>query len=312
MDKDRYSIRLVENSDDYASLRDLWCAVFGDEPEYVDHVYESFGCDIEGYIVTDEYGTIVSALTCYKCGTYADKDVYVSYAICTDPAYRGQGLARALTRYVRDLVLAEGGISILSPASQDLESFYEALGYEQHFFSQYCEASSADDEEDIIDPEFAPDTDVSFWGDGDGDFGSFDPDISAEPIDAAAYNTYREKFLADVPHIRLSSNMAEFIKGESAGGNGLFVINGGDAICMIQSAEQPGEFYATELLINPALTEFSSEIGAEIADKLAGHFGQEKMLYQTPGYGKCQSMLAASSDVKATLESSAYFGFPID
>ena len=170
------------------------------------------------------------------------------------------GLAGELTSFVRDIVISDpgavftladgtpitgkGGVSLVSPAEESLINFYEALGYKRHFFADYKIAFSdsafdnaASDEGDFIEPEFAEGADVSIWGDDTGDIdgaGVFDPGVSLTPVKADEYNSYRESFLADIPHIALSGKMLEFIKSESLNGDGLYVINGGDAVCMIQ------------------------------------------------------------------------------
>ena len=105
MDKKGIEIKTAEyGSEEYKGLRALWCEVFGDEPDYVDAFYENFGDDITGYVAADETGRVCSALTCHLCGTYGDRPVYVSYAVCTRDDMRGQGLAAELITFVRDRV----------------------------------------------------------------------------------------------------------------------------------------------------------------------------------------------------------------
>ena len=169
-----YRVETVDSKDKYEGLRDLWCRVFGDEPGFVDFFYESFGGDIRGYVICNDAGKTISALTCFRCGVFRDAPgdaegrqahdapdgpgggagglpVYVSYAICTDPEYRGQGHAAALTEYVRSIVTAPrgtvihgeddglpaaeglGGISLVSPAEESLIGYYDRLGYRETF-----------------------------------------------------------------------------------------------------------------------------------------------------------------------------------
>ena len=365
----------------YAGLRDLWCKVFGDEPGYVDHTYDSFGDDIEGYIITDESGQTVSALTCYLCGTYCStestptdpgsKPVYVSYAICTDPASRGLGLAGKLTSIVRDIVTApaettfvfadgtettgKNGLSIVSPAEPSLVDFYKGLSYTEHFYASVHATSVDDFGEDpdsdfgagFLEPELDSDVDVTYWGgDSDESTGDFYSKPKLEPISASDYNAYRERFLADVPHVALSDAMAEFVQTESHGGSGLYLINGGDAICMLQGIYKEGDYesaaFAAELLVNPRLKEFSCEIDDEIAAGIAEHFGVGTITYRAPDEGcyqsgcpddgagpsadgYCQSMISARADWTGSGSASnssanigfesaglPYFGFPID
>ena len=230
-----------DRNNKYAGLRDLWCRVFGDEPGFVDFFYESFGGDITGYVICNDAGKVISALTCFRCGVFRDPSgnaegrpaldavddqardtedaedgqgdgadglpVYVSYAICTDPEYRGHGYAAALTDYVRKVVTAPrgtviyeeddrlpaaeglGGISLVSPAEESLVGYYDGLGYRENFFvDEHLVRAGADDlpgdEDEFAGADFgaisAADTgrfetagDTRFWGlgpDGNADF----------------------------------------------------------------------------------------------------------------------------------------------
>ena len=226
-----YRVETVDSKDKYEGLRDLWCRVFGDEPGFVDFFYESFGGDIRGYVICNDAGKTISALTCFRCGVFRDAPgdaegrqahdapdgpgggagglpVYVSYAICTDPEYRGQGHAAALTEYVRSIVTAPrgnvihgegdglpaaeglGGISLVSPAEESLIGYYDRLGYRETFFvdehAVHAGEEELPEEEDwsvgaeageqsayIETSEQSAAADTRFWGlgpDGNADF----------------------------------------------------------------------------------------------------------------------------------------------
>ena len=149
-----------DKNNEYEGIRYLWCRVFGDDPEFVDFFYRSFGRDIAGYAICSDEGKTVSAVTCFRCGIFRDPEggsadgmpVYVTYAVCTDPEYRGHGYAAVLTDYVREVVTAPrgavlhedddefpaaeglGGISLVSPAEESLIGYYAGLGYMESFF----------------------------------------------------------------------------------------------------------------------------------------------------------------------------------
>ena len=226
-----YRVETVDSKDKYEGLCDLWCRVFGDEPGFVDFFYESFGGDIRGYVIRNDAGKTISALTCFRCGVFRDAPgdaegrqahdapdgpgggagglpVYVSYAICTDPEYRGQGHAAALTEYVRSIVTAPrgtvihgeddglpaaeglGGISLVSPAEESLIGYYDRLGYRETFFvdehAVHAGEEELPEEEDwavgaeageqsayIETSEQSAAADTRFWGlgpDGNADF----------------------------------------------------------------------------------------------------------------------------------------------
>ena len=317
MDKKGFRIETAEyGSAEYMGLRDLWCGVFGDPPDYVDAFYENFGDDIRGYVVTDEAGRVCSALTCHRCGTYEGRPVYVNYAVCTRDDMRGQGFAAMLISFVRDRVAESGGISIVSPAEPSLVSYYAELGYEPHFFA---------DERAVMSPEF----DLEEYD----DFDEFDLDIEGtdptpfraeldlQRIPAEKYHIYREAFLAGQPHIEPSDEMLSLIESETMNGCGLYSINRGDAICAVSHAD-PARVVLAELILNPILKELSLDIDSEIASMMARQFGAVETVFSTPGYGGCQGMIYGLPDKTAEADEESgelyeeyyaepYYGFPI-
>lgn len=311
----------------YEGLRDLWCRVFGDEPGFVDLVYSIFGEDAAGYVIRSDAGKAVSALTCYRCGDLGGVPVYVIYAVSTDPEYRGLGLAGRITEYVRKAVTAPkgsvitfrddpdaegmGGIAIVSPAEDSLSAFYGKLG-----FAHTCKVRVTTLDASSDDEEFIPDEDE--------DFEAFEPGFSIAPAEGAEYNMYREAFLSGIEHVALSDAMLRLVRAESMGGSGLMAINGGDAVCAVRGLEPDGpgekELYITELVVNPALREFSEEIENEIALRLMRHYSADKVTFRTPVWegGSCEP---SEAEQGITLQSMAsgngdteefYFGFPLE
>ena len=320
-------IEPADTEEKYLGLRALWCDVFGDSPEYVDGVFECLGADIRGYVALDREDNVCSALTCYKCGRYEDMPVYVSYAVCTAEERRGQGIAGRLVSFVRDLILQGGGLPLISPAELSLEAFYSKLGYEPHFYVSERAVMSPEFDDEAYDDFDEYDLDFG----EDSDAGAFEPGLSLEPLSINKYNRYREAYLTGRPHIELSGSMLELIRRESLNGNGLFEVNGGDAICVISETD-PGQTVISELIINPLLLELSLDIDSEIASMIAAYFGSIEAVYRTPGYGRCQSMTAGlcmkkdlRHDVSAVSGKSidddeeqtylfreAYYGFSLD
>ena len=331
-------IRKVTSTEEYAGLRDLWCRVFGDEPEFVDAFYRRFGADlsfseekgeIAGYVICDD-GRVVSALTLYRCGTmyipdpgetmdeedpvifpdreFAGLPVYVTYAVCTDPGYRGRGYAGRLTEHVKKTVTEDlRALSVVSPAEPELEDYYGSFGYEKGFFAFEGKAFS-----DIL----MYDEDMF---DDDDDFDAFDPGLSVVSAGAALYNRYREAFLSGRPHIEPSKAMLRLMESESMDGCGLCSINRGDAICVISEAG-PARVVLTELILNPVLEELSMGIDAEIAAMIAKHFDAAETVYITPGPGGCQGMVCGLTpeddgpyheDGSAGFTEEPYYGFPV-
>ena len=307
-----FSIEKADTAERYEGLRDLWCRVFGDAPEYVDAFYGNFGGDITGYTAVDENGSVCSALTRHLCGTYEGRPVYVSYAICTREDMRGKGLAAALASLTRDEAAADGGISILSPAEPSLVSYYEQLGYEPYFFAVEETAMSPDLDSEEFDDFTEFDLDIE-----GADPAPVTADLDLRSIPACEYNRYREEFLSGRPHIEPSAAMLRLIESETKDGQGLYLINRGDAICAVSSADAEA-VRITELIPSPALKAFSSDIDYEIASQLAKHFGSARAVYTTPGAGACQGMIWGLTDGTGTRAGAEeefcgepYYGFPI-
>ena len=313
MEKKDFEIKPAEyQSPEYIGLRALWCGVFGDTAAYVDAFYENFIDDIMGYVVTDEKGDVCSALTCHLCGTYGDRPVYVSYAVCTREDMRGHGLAARLISFARDKVTDAGGISVVSPAEPSLISYYAELGYEPHFFA--AERAVMSPEFDLEEFDDFDEFDLDIEG---ADPTPFRAEIDLQRIPAEKYSIYREAFLTGQPHIEPSPEMLSMIESESMNGCGLYSINRGDAICAVSYAD-PAKVVLTELILNPVLKELSFDIDSEIASMIARHFGAAETLFTTPGYGRCQGMacgLPEEPEVQAEeyeYYGDPYYGFPIE
>ncbi len=313
MDIKGFEIKTAEyGSAEYEGLRSLWCMVFDDAPADVDAFYENFGDDISGYVVTDETGSVCSALSCHLCGTYENMPVYVSYAVCTRKDMRGKGLAAGLISFVRDKVTEAGGISIVSPAEPSLVSYYAGLGYEPHFFVA---------ERAVMSPEFDLD-EYDDFDEFDLDIEGADPtpfraELDLQRMPAEKYNIYREAFLVGQPHIEPSSEMLSLIESGSMDGCSLYSVNRGDAICAV-SYMDPAKVKVTELILNPVLKELSLDIDTEIASMIAKHFGAAETIFATPGYGKCQGMICGlpqkprDQNEEYEYYGEPYYGFPME
>lgn len=182
--------RITKASPDYPALRELWCQVFGDSPEYVDAFYDNWGDQIWG-VVLKEGRAVVSALTCFALGTLRGHQVIATYAVCTAPPARGKRYGSLITEYARDLVIHSGAISILSPAEPSLVDFYKPLGYEPNF------------------------TSCHFNNPGFGATGSTSTSDSASgfyEITASQYWQLREELLSDVPHVIPSARTRTWVE----------------------------------------------------------------------------------------------------
>lgn len=183
--------KITIQSSEYPKLRSLWSDVFGDEPAYVDSFYKHWGKDIWGCVLSDD-GGVRSALTCFRMGALGGREVWISYAICTDPSARGLGYGSIITEYARDIVVSEGGVSMLCPAEASLVGFYEKLGYHPCGYTMTAEKISRFGE--LIQTD-----------DASKDF---------ERISADEYFNLREEKLAGISHVKLGQKAKEWIKLE--------------------------------------------------------------------------------------------------
>lgn len=292
---------IKKDTNEYAEVISLWHEVFSDDETFIDDFYRLTNATC--YVLEVE-GSIRSCLSLYPAGTMAvcdasegitSKDVFVSYAILTAPDSRGKGYAGTLVTYVRDAVLNRRGLSLICPAEPSLVDFYSQLGYRPHFYS----ATKCEDTDDSIS-------------------------VHAEPIDFEKYGRYREHFLADQPHISLNRNALEFAEYNSFGEKGLYLINGGDAICVLEDFEN-GELTITELIIDPMLLSRSSEVDLQIAAGIASQFGADTVRYRKPAEKiftilngnrlpedmYIQGMIAGADD-SSDSQYYPYYGFPMD
>ena len=106
----------------------LWQQAFGDPAETVDAFFRTGFSPNRCHILwADE--KIVSALYWFDCFVDDQKIAYI-YAVATDEAYRGRGLAHRLMEETHGILQNRGYLgAILVPGSVQLQAFYEGIGY---------------------------------------------------------------------------------------------------------------------------------------------------------------------------------------
>lgn len=111
--------------------RELWQRVFGDDRAFID-LYLTEVYRPENMLVRcDEAGHIVSMLHIVEIETIYGPTGYL-YAIATDEAWRGRGLASALIEEAVEELRRRGMAAVmLIPSHEDLKAFYERLGFEE-------------------------------------------------------------------------------------------------------------------------------------------------------------------------------------
>lgn len=111
-----------------SQLRTLWKQAFGDTDAFLDCFFETAysphrcRCVYVG-------DALAAMLYWFDCSWNGKKLAYL-YAVATDPAFRGQGLCRALIEDTHRHLQALGyDGSILVPRTEELFAMYEKLGY---------------------------------------------------------------------------------------------------------------------------------------------------------------------------------------
>ena len=108
-------------------LKRLWKTVFGDPDDFIDAFFQiAYSPDRCRYLTQD--GQIVSALYWFDCQCQGRKLAYL-YAVATDPAHRGKGLASQLLNETHSHLQALGYSGAVLKPAEGLFPFYERLGY---------------------------------------------------------------------------------------------------------------------------------------------------------------------------------------
>lgn len=109
-------------------LRQLWKEAFGDSDAYLDIFFQTaFSQDRCRCLCID--GQLAAALYWFDC-CWEDKPLAYLYAVATRETFRKQGLASRLINDTHQHLQSRGYVgSLLVPASTELFSLYEKLGY---------------------------------------------------------------------------------------------------------------------------------------------------------------------------------------
>lgn len=123
---------------DLPSLTSLWQRCFGDSEASVKEFWKVFD-QITVFIAREKQPV---AMLCALPVTYFDEagealPASYLYAICTDSAYRKQGICAQLMAYAeRTLKNTGSAFAFLTPASDDLFDFYRKMGYQTAFYHE--------------------------------------------------------------------------------------------------------------------------------------------------------------------------------
>ncbi len=128
-------IRFAEPGD-RPRLMALWALIFGDPPEAVEGYFARRHED-ENMLVSVEDGILCGMLSMLPMTLIARGAEYPAryvYAVATDPAFRGRGVATELLFRAHEEMAARGdAASVLVPASEGLFGYYAKRGYRTAF-----------------------------------------------------------------------------------------------------------------------------------------------------------------------------------
>jgi GNAT superfamily N-acetyltransferase len=274
---------------------------FDDTPEFIAEFEACFGDDLVNYVLAAGGSPAAAALTQFYMGELVipakrpcpnrytcenakcknnsghpdfvepdpdavnEDEVYpafVSYAICTLRSERGKGYGSVITEYARDIAVRNGAVSLLSPAEPSLIKFYKPLGYESRFFTTMIEVEAANAQENV--PAF-------------------------RKVSPGEYNSMREEFLADTPHIRLSDNAMKCAALFSDGGDSLY-IDEDESIMFVLSEIKDGKAILDEMI------SWDPEQSEENAKKIAAFLKAASLKASAPakGFSEVQGMIAGT------------------
>ena len=209
--------------------RELWQLAFGDDGAYVDNFYQTY-YKPERMLLLEEDGVVQSMTAWFDTqlvlpGEGRFRAAYL-YAVATDPAARGRGLAGRLLagadEYFRGLAIP--AVTTV-PAEPSLHNFFGANGFRE-CFTLFQEA---------LDPGELP---APAW------------DNPLRPVSPAEYGAVREKILADCPHIAYPEEALAYQAGCCAlSGGGLFAGETEDGpVCACAEGDGAGLVVYKELL----------------------------------------------------------------
>lgn len=121
---------------DLPALTRLWQTCFGDAPSFVNAFWKAVSPAVYAGFSSGAPVCMVCALDTALVDEAGEshRAAYL-YAVCTQPAFRRQGLCRALLRHTLDDLRRRGyAFAALVPSEEGLFDFYGALGFRTIFY----------------------------------------------------------------------------------------------------------------------------------------------------------------------------------
>lgn len=123
-------------------LKQVWQECFLDDMAYIDFYFKHMAGDknvYENILVKVVEDKPVSMLTMIPSSVWIQgkrKNIFYIYAVATSKAYRKKGYAAGLLSYAYELAQKTNAALMLVPASKELFSYYEKLGFRTAFWME--------------------------------------------------------------------------------------------------------------------------------------------------------------------------------
>ena len=145
-----FTLRMAQKSDT-ADICRVWRLSFGDGEETVRSLLLDIGL-LETAVVAESEGKVCSVMLGFDAVRFGEISAAYLYALCTDPAFRGRGMGKAVVRESAEAAFRRGAaLSCLHPASASLAAWYERiLGMRALPVPDYRRDSAADMPEKLL------------------------------------------------------------------------------------------------------------------------------------------------------------------
>lgn len=192
--------------EEYPEFCALWKKAFGDGPEVVDELFQALGDSVTAYVMG--FDQLAAELTQFDMGSVIMADgselpALISYAICTDPDYRGKGFGSSITTFAKDRANGDHKASILCPAEPGLVWFYQPLGYHALFPVR----------ETIMRRSAIDALRKDLFQAAEGLEARKQNGVVLEILTPGKYGDVRESYLQGTVHFRLSPEILKYIGG---------------------------------------------------------------------------------------------------
>ena len=121
-----FTLRMAEKKDT-ADICRVWRLSFGDEEDTVRSLLLDVGL-LKTAVVAEAEGRVRSVMLSFDAVRFGETNAAYLYALCTDPACRGQGMGEAVVRESVFAAFRRGAaLSCLHPASPSLSAWYKRI-----------------------------------------------------------------------------------------------------------------------------------------------------------------------------------------